>query len=163
MSSEMTSATLALFGVVVGALLTFLAQFLLHRQQERSEVRKKAIDLKNEQCLALWETLADTYHYLFFPGHYSENKVDLGRLGEHIKCLNVAIIKAEPFISHQNFLQLMEVRGAISAFFTERETGKGHSGAEHMAFICGFEAPINKARDVLREELQLVSLGISRA
>jgi len=169
MSSDILAAMLALIGVIIGAFLTFLTQYLLHRQQERTELRKQAFDVKNEQCLALWKVLSDTYQYLFFSGRYSEDKVDLRGLGEHIKELNVAVIKAEPFISHQSFLQLMEVRDAINCFFVELETQRAptvwneevrRSWEEHMAFINKLEEPMNKAREVLRQEMQLARLDI---
>lgn len=161
MGSDVLSAVFTLFGVVVGGFLTFLAQYIIYRQQEKSEMRKKAIDLKHKQCLALWAKLSDTYRYLFFSGRYSPDKIELDKLGEHIKQLNVAIIKAEPFISRQSFLRLMQVRDAVNLFFGGLETDSvSRSYEEHMNFITNLEEPMRKARDVLREELQLANLDI---
>ncbi|NOZ27816.1 MAG: hypothetical protein GXP39_07160 [Chloroflexi bacterium] len=156
------SAIFPLLGVVIGGLLAFLTQYLLHRQQERTEIRKKAIDVKNQQCLALWKTLSDTYQYLFFSGGYSADKVDVEGLGRHIRMLNVAIIRAEPFLSRRSFLRLMEVRNAVNEFFGELESAKLASYEEYVAFIAKLEGPMGRARDVLREELQLAELGLLR-
>ena len=173
MSSDIQVVMLALLGVVIGGILTFLTQYFLYRQQEKSEIRKKAIDLKNEQCLSLWKTLSNVYAYLYFSGNYSVDKIDFDGIGEHIKKMNLAIIKAEPFIRHEGFLVLMEVRDVINEFFTKREFIVSHLRKEnlssevelrfykdHMAFIEKLEEPMNRARDVLRGELQLTGLGI---
>ncbi len=160
MNNSILPMMIPLLGVVVGALLAFFTQYLLRRQQDISDIRKKAIDVKTQQCLAVWNALSDTYRYLFFSGCYSASKIDIGGLGEHLKGLNITIIKAEPFVNHQNFLRLMEVRDTLNQFFIDLESSVPYSYEEHMAFVVKMEGPMGKARDVLREELQLVDLGI---
>jgi len=95
-----------------------------------------------------------------FSGLYSENKIDLVELDKHIKRLNAAIIKAEPFISHQGYLQLIKVRDTLNKLLTVRDLGASLSGEEYVAFIMELEKPMNTARDVLRDELKLDELGI---
>jgi len=159
MEKNTLSAVLPIIGVVIGALLTFSAQFILSSRQQESEIRKKAVDLKNEQCVALWGDFADTYQYLFFSGGYLKDKIDIKGLGQHIKKLNVAIIRVEPFITHNGFLDLMKVRDTLNQYYLEWEKGFP-SYDEYMIFINKLEEPMNKARDVLRRELRLVDLGV---
>ena len=63
----------------------------------------------------------------------------------------------------------MEIRDAVNHFFGELEFQRvptewndelQGSYEAHMAFIVKLEEPMNKARDVLREELQLSKLGM---
>lgn len=160
MNNDILLGMLALLGVVMGAFLSFFSQYLLYRHQEKSDIRKKALEIKNSQCLGFWEAFSDMYQYLFFSGLYSENKIDLVELDKHIKRLNAAIIKAEPFISHQGYLQLIEVRDTLNKLLTVRDLGASLSGEEYVAFIMELEKPMNTARDVLRDELKLDELGI---
>lgn len=85
-------------------------------------------------------------------------------LGEHIKALNVAIIKASHSSATKVFCSCMEVRNAVNLFFGELELEAADlcSYEEYMAFIAKLEEPMNRARDVLREELQLTELGVLR-
>lgn len=167
MSSD--SSVYTLLGVVIGAVLTFLSQHLLYRQQEMSEMRKKAIDLKNSKCLALWEALSDIYQYLYYTGGYFDHKIDLHNLSEHVKKLNVAIIKAEIFISHNGYIQLIEVRDALNGFifeieksnlFSEKDSINPSFHEKHKFLIYKLEELMNIARDNLRKELQLDRLGV---
>jgi hypothetical protein len=160
MNNGFVSAILPIIGVVIGAFLTFLAQYLLHMRQEKTELLKNAISVKNEQCLALWVVVSEVYKYLFYSGQYSEEKIDLKGLGSHIKELNMAIIKVEPFISKRSYIQLMNVRDALNQFVGDLEEAGPLSFTEYGNFIARLEEPMDKARDVLREELQLTKLGI---
>jgi hypothetical protein len=177
MEKNNLSTVLPIIGVVIGALLTFSAQFVLSSKQQESEIRKKAIDLKNEQCVALWGDFAATYQYLFFSGNYSQDKIDIKGLGQHIKNLNVSIIRVEPFITHNGFLDLMNVRDTLNRYYLEWEEhekkdqlerqGGGPfrmapfpSYNEYIDFINKLEEPMHKARDVLRSELRLVNLRV---
>lgn len=161
MSSD--SSIYTLLGVVIGAILTFLSQHILYQQQEKSEIRKRAIDLKNTQCLILWNVLSDTYQYLYFEGNYSKDKMDLGEFRKHIKKLNVAIIQVELFISHERYLRLLEVRDALSNFIGKQEVvNTSLSYEEHMRLISELEKLMDTVRDILRKELQLAGLGVLR-
>jgi|GEM_PF-5875726 len=159
MGKNSPSAVLPIIGVVIGALLTFTTQFVLSSKQQESEIRKKAIDLKNEQCVALWRDFADTYQYLFFTGNYSQDKIDIKGLGQQIKKLNVAIIRVEPFISRDGFLDLMKVRDTLNQYYLRWEKGFP-SYDEYMAFIIKLDEPMSQARDVLRRELRLFDLRV---
>lgn len=152
------AAILALFGVIIGVGLTFLSQLLLLKYQEKSELRKNAIALKNKECLTLWRTFSDVYHYIYFSGSYSEDKIDVTGLGKHIKKINTTIIGVEPFISEQNFKVLLGVKDSINEFFGELEAGEGLSYNEMMVNIIKLENPMNAARDILRDELKLITL-----
>jgi len=152
------TAILALVGVFIGAVLGFISQSILYRQQEKSELRKNAINLKNEECLKLWKAFSEVYQYIYFSGSYSQNKIDAKGLGEHIKRINMAIIQVEPFISQQNFEQLLLVRDSINGLFIKIEGGNGLPYKEIILEILEIEKPMNSARDVLREELGLTSL-----
>jgi hypothetical protein len=161
MTKNTVSVFLPIIGVVVGALLTFSTQYVLSSRQQESDIRKKTLELKNEQCIALWKNFADTYQYLYFSGSYSEDKIDMKGLGRHIKALSVAIVRTEPFISQNGFRGLMKVRDTLNEYYIEWEKGFP-SYNEYIDFISKLEAPMNEARDVLRRELRLVDLGVVR-
>jgi hypothetical protein len=121
MKKNNLSAFLPIIGVVIGALMTFYAQFVLSSKQQESEIRKKAIDLKNDQCVALWGEFAATYQYLFYSGGYSADKIDFDGLGNHIKKLNIAIIRVMPFVSDDGFLELLNVRDTLNQWYHKWE------------------------------------------
>ena len=110
-------------------------QYYLSVKKEKEELRKKAIDLKNQHCVTLWNKFADTYKYLYYSGSYSPKKIDLDGLSLHIKALNVHIIRAEPFITHPAFLELMNARDFLDGFFVSQERGLAMSHKEYMEFI----------------------------
>ena len=159
MIKEVQATLLSLISVVVGVVLTFFSQFFLGFQVEKNMRINKAITIKNEQCTDMWEEFANIYQYLYYSGKYSIEKIDVEGLGQHLKELNVAVIRAEPYISRESFLKLIKVRDILNQFYIEWVRNP-LSYEAYSAFISDLEEPMNVARDVLRKEISLSELKI---